>query len=83
MTLRSVESTSETVRSGFLDPSARPVATVRSGHIVSYPNTWTHWGNEAVFGMTLPRESLSATATRTGLTRWSGRSWSTTPNQVT
>jgi acetamidase/formamidase len=23
-----------------------------SGDVASYPNTWTHWGNEAVYGMT-------------------------------
>jgi acetamidase/formamidase len=54
-----VESTTKTVRSGFLDPSATPVATVQSGAVVSYPNTWTHWGNEAVFGMSFKeREPL-------------------------
>jgi acetamidase/formamidase len=59
MTLHTVESTSETVRSGFLDPTAPPVATITSGDVVSYPNTWTHWGNEAVYGMTFAdREPL-------------------------
>src|SRR5580698_2141978 len=59
MTLHTVESTAETVRSGFLDPTAPPAATVASGDVVSYPNTWTHWGNEAVFGMTFAeREPL-------------------------
>src|SRR5580658_9404276 len=59
MTLHTVESTPNTVRSGFLDPSAPPVATIASGDVVSYPNTWTHWGNEAVFGMTFAdREPL-------------------------
>ncbi|HXW33289.1 MAG TPA: acetamidase/formamidase family protein [Acidimicrobiales bacterium] len=54
-----VESTSETVRSGYLDPAADPVATIASGDLVSYPNTWTHWGNEATFGMTFAeREPL-------------------------
>jgi acetamidase/formamidase len=46
-----VESTKETIRSGFMDPTAPPVATVASGDVVHYPNTWTHWGNEAVYGM--------------------------------
>lgn len=33
--------------------------TVDSGDIVSYPNTWTHWGNEATYGMTFAeREPL-------------------------
>ncbi len=59
MSLHTVESTPTTVRSGFLDPSAPPVATITSGDVVSYPNTWTHWGNEAVFGMTFAdREPL-------------------------
>jgi acetamidase/formamidase len=59
MTVHIVESTSKTVRSGLLDPSAPPVATVNSGDMVSYPNTWTHWGNEAVYGMTFAeREPL-------------------------
>jgi acetamidase/formamidase len=59
MTVHTVESTTQTVRSGFLDPSAAPVATIESGDVVSYPNTWTHWGNEAVFGMTFAdREPL-------------------------
>jgi acetamidase/formamidase len=54
-----VESTPETVRSGFLDPKAAPVASVASGDTVRYPHTWTHWGNEAVYGMTFAdREPL-------------------------
>ena len=28
-----------------------PVATISSGDVVDYPNTWFHWGNEATFGM--------------------------------
>ena len=54
-----VESTPETVRSGYLDPAAEPVATVAPRDTVRYPNTWTHWGNEAVYGMTFAdREPL-------------------------
>jgi acetamidase/formamidase len=54
-----VESTAETVRSGYLDPAAKPVATVAPGDTVRYPNTWTHWGNEAKFGMSFAdREPL-------------------------
>ena len=54
-----VESTKETVRSGYLDPTAKPVASIASGDTVRYPNTWTHWGNEAKFGMTFAdREPL-------------------------
>jgi acetamidase/formamidase len=54
-----VESTPGTVRSGSLDPAAKPVATIRPGDTVSYPHTWTHWGNEATFGMSFAdREPL-------------------------
>jgi acetamidase/formamidase len=54
-----VESTAATVRSGFLDPAAKPVASIAPGDTVRYPNTWTHWGNEAKFGMTFAdREPL-------------------------
>jgi hypothetical protein len=53
------ESTPETVRSGYLDPAARPVATVVPGDTVRYPNTWTHWGDDAKFGMSFAdREPL-------------------------
>ena len=54
-----VESTRETVRSGYLDPAAKPVAVIEPGDTVRYPNTWTHWGNEAKFGMSFAdREPL-------------------------
>jgi acetamidase/formamidase len=54
-----VESTPETVRSGYLDPDAKPVAVIQPGDTVRYPNTWTHWGNEAKFGMSFAdREPL-------------------------
>ena len=33
------------------EPAAPAVARIASGDLVSYPNTWTHWGNEAVYGM--------------------------------
>jgi acetamidase/formamidase len=59
MTVHVVESTTQSVRSGFLDPTAPAVASVQPGDVVSYPNTWTHWGNEATFGMTFAdREPL-------------------------
>jgi acetamidase/formamidase len=59
MEKHTIYSSKDTVRSGFLDPSARPAATVHSGDIVSLPNTWTHWGNEAKFGMSFAeREPL-------------------------
>jgi acetamidase/formamidase len=58
-TTHTVESTPETVRSGYLDPAAKPVAVIASGDTVRYPNTWTHWGNEAKFGMSFAdREPL-------------------------
>lgn len=44
-------STKETVSSGVLDPARGAAVTVESGDVVHYPNTWTHWGNEAKFGM--------------------------------
>jgi acetamidase/formamidase len=54
-----VESTPDSVRSGYLDPAAKPVATIMTGDTVSYPHTWTHWGNEATFGMSFAeREPL-------------------------
>jgi hypothetical protein len=37
-----VESTPETVRSGYLDPAAKPVAVIQPGDTVRYPSTWTH-----------------------------------------
>jgi acetamidase/formamidase len=59
MSTHLVESNGQTVRSGYLDPSAPTVATVASGDTVRYPHTWTHWGNEAVYGMTFAeREPL-------------------------
>ena len=58
-TTHTVESTTETVRSGYLDPTAKPVASIVSGDTVRYPRTWTHCGNEAKFGMTFAdREPL-------------------------
>jgi acetamidase/formamidase len=59
MTTYTVESTTDTIRSGFLDPTAPAVATISPGDVVDYPNTWTHWGNEATFGMSFAeREPL-------------------------
>jgi acetamidase/formamidase len=59
MSTHVVESTASTVRSGYLDPAAALVASIASGDTVSYPNTWTHWGNEATFGMSFAdREPL-------------------------
>jgi hypothetical protein len=42
MKVHTVESTSETVRTGFLDPTAPPVATIEPGDVVTYPDTWSH-----------------------------------------
>jgi acetamidase/formamidase len=59
MQKHTIASTKETIRSGFFDPSAPPAATVHSGDVVSFPNTWTHWGDEAKFGMSFAeREPL-------------------------
>jgi hypothetical protein len=37
VTVHTVESTTETVRSGFFDPTAPPVATIEPGDLVSTP----------------------------------------------
>jgi acetamidase/formamidase len=42
-----------------LDPRRPAALTVDSGDLVSYPNTWTQWGNQATFGMSFAdREPL-------------------------
>jgi acetamidase/formamidase len=54
-----LESTAESVSAGTLDPSRAAALTIESGDIVSYPNTWTQWGNQARFGMSFAdREPL-------------------------
>jgi hypothetical protein len=54
-----LESTDESVSAGVLDPTRPSVLSVDSGDIVSYPNTWTQWGNQARFGMSFAeREPL-------------------------
>jgi acetamidase/formamidase len=59
MSTHTVTSSSATVRSGYLDPAAPAAAAVAPGDTVRYPDTWTHWGNEAVYGMTFAeREPL-------------------------
>src|SRR5580658_4181720 len=59
MQKHTIPSTKETIRSGFLDPSAPAAATVHTSDVVSFPNTWTHWGDEAKFGMSFAeREPL-------------------------
>ncbi|EHP44305.1 hypothetical protein OR16_03502 [Cupriavidus basilensis OR16] len=46
-----VVSSDDTVRVGILDPRAAPVATIDSGDLVAYPNTWVNWANGAKYGM--------------------------------
>ncbi|WP_226797582.1 acetamidase/formamidase family protein [Cupriavidus necator] len=46
-----IESATETVRVGVLDPKATPVASIESGDLVMYPNTWVNWANGAAYGM--------------------------------
>ncbi|KJK22732.1 acetamidase [Burkholderiaceae bacterium 16] len=46
-----VVSSEESVRVGILDPRAAPVATIDSGDLVAYPNTWVNWANGAKYGM--------------------------------
>jgi len=54
-----LESTIDTVSPGVLDPSRPPALTIPPGDIVSCPNTWTQWGNQARFGMSFAdREPL-------------------------
>jgi acetamidase/formamidase len=54
-----LQSTAESVSAGVLDPRRPSALTVDSGDIVSYPNTWTQWGNQATFGMSFAdREPL-------------------------
>jgi acetamidase/formamidase len=50
-TVHALPSNSDTVRVGTMDPAASVVLTIRSGDVVSYPNTWVNWGNEAKEGM--------------------------------
>lgn len=46
-----VECSAKTVRVGLLDPAAESVATIDSGDVVHYPNTWLNWANEPRYGM--------------------------------
>jgi len=46
-----VESSSETVRVGIMDPKAPAAAVIESGDVVHYPNTWVNWADEAKYGM--------------------------------
>jgi acetamidase/formamidase len=50
-TVHTLSSNNETVRVGTMDPAVPVVLTIRSGDVVSYPNTWVNWGNEAKEGM--------------------------------
>ena len=75
MSTHVVESNSQTVRSGYLDPSAPPAAAVlprRYGPLAPIPGRTS--GNEAVYGMTFAEREPLGTATRTARTPWSDRS---------
>jgi acetamidase/formamidase len=50
-TVHTLSSNNDTVRVGTMDPAVPVVLTIRSGDVVSYPNTWVNWGNEAKEGM--------------------------------
>ncbi|GAC1585773.1 MAG: hypothetical protein NVS3B28_08920 [Candidatus Velthaea sp.] len=52
-----VESNDETVELGRFDPARPPVATIDSGDVVVYPNTWTHFLNRLQPGV--PIEELA------------------------
>lgn len=49
--MKEIISNQDSVRSGYLDPQAAPIAEVASGEKIRYLDTWTHWGNEAKYGM--------------------------------
>jgi acetamidase/formamidase len=52
-------SSHESISSGMIDPTRPAALTIESGDIVSCPNTWTQWGNQARFGMSFAdREPL-------------------------
>jgi len=52
-------SSQESISAGTLDPTRPAVLTIDSGDIVSCPDTWTQWGNQAQFGMSFAdREPL-------------------------
>ena len=52
-------SSHESISSGMIDPTRPAALTIESGDIVSCPNTWTQWGNQATFGMSFAaREPL-------------------------
>jgi len=54
-----LESSDASVSPGVLDPSRPAALTIDSGDVVSYPNTWTQWGNQGRFGMSFAdREPL-------------------------
>jgi hypothetical protein len=60
-------------RSGYLDPAAKPVAVIEPGDTVRYPNPWTHWGNEATFGMSFADREPLRHRYPTARTRYSAR----------
>jgi acetamidase/formamidase len=49
--VHTLPSTAQTVHVGAMDPAAEVVLTIDSGDVVSYPNTWVNWANEAKYGM--------------------------------
>jgi acetamidase/formamidase len=58
-TVHVLQSTPDTVSSGVIDPRRPAALTIESGDIVSCPDTWTQWGNQARFGMSFAdREPL-------------------------
>jgi hypothetical protein len=51
MQTHTIPSIKKTIRNGFLDPSAPPAATVRTGDVVGFPITCAQRGNEAKCGI--------------------------------
>jgi hypothetical protein len=77
-----LESTPESISSGTLDPSRPPALTIDSGDIVSCPNTWTQWGNQARFGMSFADREPLRRESRPARIRISVRSRSAGPSRV-
>lgn len=58
-TLHTLLSSPDTISAGTIDPSRPAALTIDSGDIVSCPDTWTQWGNQAEYGMSFAdREPL-------------------------
>jgi acetamidase/formamidase len=50
-----IESNKQTVQLGVFDANLPPIATIDSGDVVSFPNTWSHFLNELQPGVPIER----------------------------